>query len=263
MSQNSSNVTLPIVKPRAWWVVVIVLPLWVFVSFLLAQICIQGLLWLLGTLSVPLESLNETVATTVLAALIYVMSLVIVIGVPWIGLKLRTTRAELGVARRLAPSDLISAPIGAVVYFVLSFIIISLATLFLTGFDAGQPQDTGFNALSENYQFILAFITLVIIAPVAEEILFRGYLLGKLIKTVPVWVAVLITSLLFGFIHLGFSEHPAWNLALDTFALSIVLCVLRLKTKSVWASMLVHMTKNGIAFYLLFINPLLLHTLGG
>lgn len=254
---------MPTMRPRAWWVVAVIMPIWVYVSFLLAQLGVSGLLWILGTLSVPLESVNKTVATTVLAALIYIVSLLIVIGVPWIGLKVRTTRTELGIRRPPIPSDFLFAPAGAVVYFVLSFVLVYIATTLFPGFDSGQAQDTGFNGLTENYQFVLAFITLVILAPIAEETLFRGYLLGKLIKTVPVWLAVLVTSLLFGFIHVGLSDHPAWNLGIDTFALSIVLCLLRLQTKSIWASVLVHMTKNGIAFYLLFINPLLLHTLGG
>lgn len=263
MSQNSSNVALPTLKPRAWWVIAIIMPIWVYCSFLLAQVVIGGLIWLLGFVGVPLASLNQTVITTALAALIYVTSLLIVIGIPWIGLRLRTNRTELGIRRPPAPSDLIFAPIGVIVYFILSFFLVFLATTLLPNFNAGQPQDTGFNALSQNYQFVLAFITLVIIAPIAEETLFRGYLLGKLIKTIPIWLAVLITSLLFGFIHVGISDNPAWNLGIDTFALSIILCLLRLRTKTIWAPMLVHMTKNGIAFYLLFINPLLLHTLGG
>lgn len=263
MSQNSSKITLPTARPRAWWVIAVITPIWVYCSFLLAQLCVSGLLWLLGTLIVPVEALNQTVATTVLAALIYITSLLIVIGVPWIGLKLRTNRTELGVRRAPTLSDFLYAPLGTVAYFILSFILVFVVTILLPGFDAGQAQDTGFNGLTENYQFVLAFITLVIIAPVAEEALFRGYLLGKLIKTVPVWLAVLITSLLFGFVHVGLSDNPAWNLGLDTFALSLILCLLRLQTKSIWAPILVHMTKNGIAFYLLFINPLLLHTLGG
>jgi hypothetical protein len=102
----------------------------------------------------------------------------------------------------------------------------------------------------------------VIIAPIAEEVLFRGYLLGKLKKSVPIWLAILITSLLFGAFHLVNSGNYSWNLAIDTFALSIVLCSLRVLTGSIWASILLHMVKNGIAFYLFFISPLLLVTLG-
>jgi membrane protease YdiL (CAAX protease family) len=87
--------------------------------------------------------------------------------------------------------------------------------------------------------------------------LFRGYLLGKLRKYVPLWAAILVTSLLFGFVH------GAWNVGIDVFALSIVLCLLRVWTKTLWAPILLHMLKNAVAFYLLFINPLLLGTLGG
>ena len=79
---------------------------------------------------------------------------------------------------------------------------------------------------------------------------------GKLKKFVPIWVAILVTSALFG------SIHGAWNLAIDTFALSIVLCLLRESTGNIWASILLHMAKNGIAFYILFINPTLFTTLG-
>ena len=98
---------------------------------------------------------------------------------------------------------------------------------------------------------------LVIIAPVAEELLFRGYLLGKLRKHAPLWVAILVTSVIFGAIHL------AWNVGIDVFALSIVLCVVRVVSGSLWPSIMLHMLKNGLAFYLLFINPTVLSTLGG
>jgi len=130
-----------------------------------------------------------------------------------------------------------------------------LATNVLPGFNVNQVQDTGFDQLSARYEYILAFMTLVVIAPIAEEVLFRGYLYGKLKKFVPVWAAIVVTSVLFGFIH------GAWNLAVDTFALSVVLCLLRESTGSIWSSILLHMAKNGIAFYILFINPSLLSIL--
>jgi membrane protease YdiL (CAAX protease family) len=54
-----------------------------------------------------------------------------------------------------------------------------------------------------------------------------------------------------------------WNVAADTFALSLVLCTLRQITGNIWAGVLLHMIKNGIAYYFLFINPDLFRTLGG
>ncbi len=234
----------------------IILPLWVYASFLLSQVVLGALISILILVKVPLADLNQTIATTVLAALIYSISLVIVIGLPRFVLRRRTTRQDVALVRPPIWTDFVFAPAGLVAYFVLSFLFIYVANI-VPSFNPQQIQDTGFNALSQNYEYVLAFLTLVIIAPIAEETLFRGYLLGKLIKVVPVWLAVLVTSALFGFIH------GAWNVGIDTFALSIVLSIVRLKTGSLWASMLIHMAKNGIAFYLLFINPLLLHTLGG
>ena len=224
------------------------LPIWVFVGFYAAQILVTGLVLLLGVLHVSLDSINQTIVNTALAVLVYLITLVLVIGIPWLINKHRTDKAELGLSGLPSWTDILLAPAGLVVYFILSSLLILAATHVLPWVDVNQVQNTGFGHLNVRYEYILAFVTLVVIAPIAEEILFRGYLFGKLKKFVPVWIAILVTSVLFGFIH------GAWNLAIDTFALSVVLCMLRESTGSIWASILLHMAKNGIAFYLLFIN---------
>jgi membrane protease YdiL (CAAX protease family) len=236
---------------------VIFLPIWVFVSFLAAQQIIIFILWLLNWMRVPISSLNETVLTTVLAAFIYVITIGLVIGLPWIIKKRRVTAEEIGLQRLPLWRDILMAPAGLVVYLVISAVFMLAVTAIFPAFDPNQHQDTGFSSITEQYQLILAFITLVVIAPVAEEVLFRGYLFGKLRKIVPVWLAIVVTSILFAAIH------GAWNLAIDTFALSVVLCLLRISTGSIWASMLLHMAKNGIAFYILFVDPILHSTIGG
>lgn len=237
---------------------IVVLPGWIFGGFLAAQLLVGGLLWLLSNSPLsPLGAINENLLTSAAAALIYLVTLGLVIGLPWIIKKRRTTLSDLGLHRLPTWMDIWTAPAGLVVYFLISTALIYLATVLLSGFDVTEVQNTGFESLSQRYEYALAFLTLVVIAPVAEEVLFRGYLFGKLKKFVPIWIAILVTSLLFGFIH------GAWNVAIDTFALSIVLCLLRLSTGSLWAPILLHMTKNGIAFYFLFINPTLLNTLGG
>lgn len=228
---------------------VLILPIWVLVSFYTAQILVVGLVSVLIAVKVPLESYNTAVLNTSLAALVYILTLAIVIGVPFIAGKHRINLVSIGFTRLPSWTDILLTPAALVAYFALSTLFILMATNVLPGFDVNQVQDTGFGQFNAQYEYILAFITLVVIAPIAEEILFRGYLYGKLKKFAPVWVSVLVTSLLFG------SIHGAWNLVLDTFALSIVLCLLRESTGNIWASILLHMAKNGIAFYLLFINP--------
>lgn len=238
-------------KPDGYkpWVA-IVLPIWVLAGFILAQVI--GGLSLLGlrSIGVSFAGVNESTLQTVFSAIIYVLSLVIVVGIPWWVKKYRTSLREVGLQTTPTWTDILLAPAGFIAYVILSFILTSIASQF-SFYDIDQIQDTGFAQLNQGYEYLLAFLTLVVIAPIAEEILFRGYLLGKLRKHVPIWAAILVTSLLFGLVHF------AWNVGVDVFALSIVLCLLRIGTGRLWPAVLLHMLKNGLAFYLLFINPVL------
>jgi len=245
------------VKPtggKAWKGIGI--PVWVLGGLVLAQVLAGLLLALLNILGVKFSGVNESVLNTTIAAVIYVFTLLLVVGLPWWVKKYRTTAKELGLAEFPKFSDFLWAPIGFFAYMILSYILtlIGMATPF---YDKTSVQDVGFTNLTHNYEYILAFLTLVVIAPVAEEVLFRGYLLGKLRKNVSLIVSILITSLLFAIVHLNF------NVGVDVFALSIILCLLRIKTDSLWPAIFLHMIKNGLAFYFLFINPLLFPTLGG
>ncbi len=80
----------------------------------------------------------------------------------------------------------------------------------------------------------------------------RGYLFGKLRRESGFWLSAVITSAVFGFVHLQ------WNVGVDVFALSLVLCFLREKTGAIWAGMILHMLKNSVAYVLLFLQPELL-----
>lgn len=228
---------------------------WVLTGFILASAVVALIVWVMAELGVSLEGLSSTVGNTVLAAVVYTLSLLIVVGVPWLIKKSITTKEEIGLTRLPSWMDILMAPAGFVVYFIVSAILTYTATQLVPGFDTSQVQQTGFENISQRYEYLLAFATLVVLAPIAEEILFRGYLYGKLRKYVPVWIAILATSALFGFVH------GQWNVGLDVFALSIILCTLREVTGNIWAGILLHMFKNGIAFYFLFINTSLLDTM--
>ena len=235
---------------------VVGLAAWVFTGFALASVIIVAIVDGLKALGASFATVNEAVFSFVAAALVYIFSLTIVIGLPWVIKKYATTKGEIGLTRLPSWMDILLAPAGFVVYFISSSIIALVISHLIPGFDVNQVQETGFENLTQRYEYIAAFIALVVLAPVAEEILFRGYLYGKLKKYVPVWVAIIVTSALFG------AVHGHWNVALDVFVLSIVLCSLREVTGNIWAGILLHMLKNGIAFYFLFINTSLLDTIG-
>lgn len=258
MSQSSSENNQPnaaVNRPRKWWLVIL-LPAWVVASFYIAQLLVAFSivgLQLIG-LNVQLGS-SEAVENTVFAAIIYLLTIAIVVGVPYL-LKKTTSREVLGLTKLPTWTDLMLAPAGFVVYFIGSALLLYLVAWLLPSVDLNQVQDTGFNNISFQYEYVLAFVTLVIIAPIAEELLFRGYLYGQLKRVVPMWAAVVITSGLFGAIH------GSWNVALDTFALGVVLCVLREISGTIYPAIFLHMLKNGIAYYLLFINTSIIGTMG-
>jgi len=233
------------------------LPAWVFLGFMLAQALIIGLMLGLQELGVTFSEVNASVFNASATTVVYTLAIILVIGVPWWIKRRATTREELGIQRWPKWTDLLWTPVGMIVYLILTLIISTTAVMLLPFVDAAEPQDVGFEVVSSQLEYIIAFLTLVVIAPIAEEVLFRGYLLGKLRKYTPLWGAILITSLLFAVVHFQ------WNVGFDTFALSIVLCLLRVVTRGLWAPILLHMLKNGVAYYFLFINPSLLSTLGG
>jgi membrane protease YdiL (CAAX protease family) len=151
--------------------------------------------------------------------------------------------------------DVVYALIGYSVYFA-SFIGISvLAKAFLPSLNLDQEQELGFSKETTGAALILVFASLVILPPIAEEIVTRGFLYTGLRKKLPVLVAAIGTSLLFATAHLqgGSGSTLLWVAALDTFTLSMILVYLREKTGSLWSPIIVHMLKNGLAFMLLFV----------
>lgn len=230
---------------------------WTVAGFVFASLLLRMVVQYLVATGVPLGNVNDTILSTVGAAIVYLLALAIVIGGPQLWGRFVTTRRELGLDRLPRWRDIAMTPLAFVAYYVISLIVMMIVTALVPGFDVTQTQETGFTNLTQPYEYILAFVTLVVLAPVAEEVLLRGYLYGKLRRWLSAIAAGVLTSVVFG------ALHGQWNVGIDVFVLSLVLCALREYTGSIWAGILLHMLKNGLAFYLLFINPVFLHTIGG
>ena len=253
-----TETVLDIAALRAWptWAKVLVWSGWAVGAFIVVQLVLGSLLramldagWFAGV--------NTVVISTVSVAAAYLVALAVILVVPrWLA-GLTTSRAELGLGRLPSWLDIGLAPVGLIVYYITSAVLMLVVTQVVDGFDPTQVQNIGFDGLMGRSEYILAFVALVVLAPVAEEVLFRGYLYTRLRRLVPWWATALIVSALFGV------AHGQWNVALDTFVLSLFLCGLREITGSVWPTILVHMMKNGLAYYLLFVNPSLIESLGG
>ncbi len=141
------------------------------------------------------------------------------------------------------------------IYFLAYALLLTIATHLFPSLNVNQKQDLGFQGASGNSNLALTFLSLVVLPPLVEETVFRGFVFtGLRNKLKPVWAA-LITSLLFASAHLEFgSGKPLlWAAGLDTFTLSLALCYLRQKTDSLWPGICLHALKNGVAFLSLFV----------
>lgn len=180
---------------------------------------------------------------------------VIVLWSVWRFLKRR--KVSLRSIGLIAPQtrDIYYAVTGYVAYFILFILLGILVAVLLPGIDMKQEQQLGFSKDTTGNALILVFISLVILPPLAEEILMRGFLYTGLRSKLPILQAAIITSVLFGLAHLQWRSGSSllWVAAIDTFALSLILVYLREKTRSLWSPILVHAFKNGLAFSLIFV----------
>lgn len=159
----------------------------------------------------------------------------------------KVTAKVLGVARPLTWSDIGLGAAGYVIYFLIFIALTIILSKILPGYNADQAQDLGFDALY-GINRTIGFIVLVIVTPLAEELVMRGFLFGKLRESkMPFWPAAVIVSILFGL------AHGQWNVAIDTFILSMAACYLREVTGAIWPGVVIHMVKNAVAYVLLFV----------
>jgi uncharacterized protein len=153
-------------------------------------------------------------------------------------------------------ADIGSALIGFGIYFVALNVVVPILQSLIPALSSDQKQDFGFDNATGFLSLGFVFVSLVILPAFIEELMMRGFLYHGLKSKLAKGWAVLITSLLFGIAHLGLgSGKPLlWLVAIDTFILSVVLIYLVEKYQSLWPAIILHMTKNSLAFYFIFVR---------
>ena len=272
VSRESKKVHDKTPKKQGWKLAlsVILMLMWVGASTIASQLVIgYTMLAILGA-----EIFAQPVPTAIYSGLSYLLTLFLVIVVPKkmsLGKKTfgkssapqvssskqekkSSNRNVLGLRGWPTWTDIGLAPVGFIVYMILAAGVVTFFSLF-PWFDAEQAQEVGFSVYGTGIDRMIAFAVLVIVAPIAEEIIFRGWLYGRLREKfggqMPNWlgmlIAILLVSILFGIVHLQ------WNVGVNVFAMSVVLCGLREITGTIYAGILMHMLKNGVAFYMLYV----------
>ncbi|WP_455525264.1 CPBP family intramembrane glutamic endopeptidase [Holdemanella biformis] len=98
------------------------------------------------------------------------------------------------------------------------------------------------------------FISVVILAPIFEELIFRGMILNTLTKYNKMF-AIIVTSLLFGLLHLNITQ------AIPAFFMSLVLCYMYVQTDSILVTILAHAGNNFLALMSAYSNHILITVL--
>ncbi len=126
------------------------------------------------------------------------------------------------------------------------FLVVTAVWVAVTGAqstDDSLPESLG---VDESDVALVAVIVLVCVgAPIVEEFFFRGFFFTALRSWRGMWPAAIVTGLVFGAIHAGSSE-PVFLLPLAVFGFA--LCLLYVKTRSLYPCIGTHALNNSLAF---------------
>jgi membrane protease YdiL (CAAX protease family) len=146
------------------------------------------------------------------------------------------------------------AAAGYAVAFVGSVVSLSVLSALFPGTDFNQEQSLGIPEVLSGLDLLPMFVALVVLTPLIEELLMRGFLYTNLRRRLSFGWATVLVSVWFGFAHINQADEGLFLSGAASFiVLSVVLCCLREKTQSIWPSIGVHMFQNGIAFMALYV----------
>lgn len=191
----------------------------------------------------PKAELKETISIADLS--IGIISQIIPFGIVLVMLALREINISqlLNIRWKKFALILLIAPAGVVVSYAFANLLVFL------GYDAWMADYFGDDAAQQHmisvYQATDAIavrgmmaVMVIIIAPVAEEVIFRGYIYPVTKKFTSAPVATLLTSILFGVVHFNISA------LVPLIFLAIILTVAYELTNSIWAPISIHALFN-------------------
>jgi len=127
--------------------------------------------------------------------------------------------------------------VGLILTFSVSYIIGTILT-YLPGFDAMMES---YNSMFGNIDPKDLVLTIAVIGPICEEIIFRGVILEGMLKKYDVNKAILFSALIFGLIHL----QPLQ--VISAFFIGLILGWIYVKTQSLWVCIGIHVVNNFVA----------------
>jgi uncharacterized protein len=193
-----------------------------------------------GNLAQTREALLDASAVPVLVAL--VLAGVLTTGLMWLQLRKQDRHETIGLFARsaLPTGKTIGYGVGLMVGALVASALYS--NFVLRGRESQADTQAIIDALDTPFAYLLGFVAIVVVAPVIEELLFRGYLQTAFRRRMHPNVAVLLSAAIFAAVHMQPLAFPVLAL------LGAVFGYLYQLTGSLKVNIALHMANNGLAF---------------
>lgn len=241
MSSDSLTKTNPLKVPWKSWEAILIFAL----TWLGVPLIILSAFRFAAPYDVNIQSFINGVAANNITASFQLTVLDALAGLGLIWLVLRKYKAgwsTLGLRKfNIVKAALL---IGAVfvAFFALAWLAMIIVQILVPSFNPNQAQVNEFTTAVTGNAKLISFFALVVIPPIVEEILFRGFMFPAFSGKVGILFGALFSSLLFGFAHLQA------NVGVYTVVLGLLLCFMYKKTNSIIPGMLLHMLNNYVAY---------------
>lgn len=120
--------------------------------------------------------------------------------------------------------------------------IVGTSLVYMQSGQETTANDAAINTLFSGENPLLIFMLIAISAPITEEIVFRGGIIGLLFKDLPI-VGVIVSVLTFGYLHMATSILEFLIYA----SLGLIMALAYYKTKRLEVAIGIHFLNNGLA----------------
>lgn len=157
----------------------------------------------------------------------------------------RPVREAVGLWSHRLPVSVLWGLLGAVVAIPIVFVCLHATLLVLNELRIEHPDQHRllevFSSASQPWVKYAVIAAALVIAPVFEELLYRGLIQTSLTRlTGRAWVGIVIASLVFAGVHEGWTQPPI-------FVLSLVIGIVYAFSANLWSAILLHALFNAFS----------------
>lgn len=149
---------------------------------------------------------------------------------------------DFGFVKISIKSILKYAALGYVIYFAVMLTVMTISMRFNVELPGFAQQESHIPLLGG--EALVAGVTvliMVLVAPLIEEILFRGFVFKTMSERWPAWIAFVVSATIFAGLHFEFASF------MPLFILGMVMNWMFYKTKSIYPGLVFHIINNVLA----------------